>query len=352
MLHVLAALWLLAQAAPTPTREFRLVREWRIDGHDEDLVAVGWLGVRRDGLLVATQPTDNLIRFYDVSGNAVGRFGRKGSGPREFQWAPHGGFIGDTLWIVDYQLRRVTLLSPGLKLLRTLPVPEVRAPPAEAHKFPGVFVLSAPRIDWIVAVDRRGYIRKTLGINLFTQSSNSVKVAPNVTAGVPFSWSPREAFSPRGDFIVSASADPVARSRTFQLTVHPASGGQPITRAHAYTPIEIPAARIDSAMNRMIGRFALGQNRAVINEFKRRIPRFYNPVAELFVGNDGRIWIGMPPGGDTREWLVLDRAGSLVARMKTPAKLVLKNASSTNVWGIETDEFDVQSIVRFRIVPK
>lgn len=105
---MLAALLVAAAMAQQP-RELKLIQELRIDGHEEDFVPIGWIGVRRDGVIAISQTQDARYLFFDASGRRIGEFGKKGSGPREFRWAPHASFIGDSLAAIDYDLKRITI---------------------------------------------------------------------------------------------------------------------------------------------------------------------------------------------------------------------------------------------------
>lgn len=207
----------------------------------------------------------------------------------------------------------------------------------------------AHRGTFVLEIDPRGVIQRTLGIALYSQGVKKVKVSENVEAGVPFSWAPQQALSPTGHRLVIASAQP--GKTMIEVSIAETATDNVMTRHIPFPAVEIPRSRIDSALNRMIGRFALGTNRSVINEFKRNIPKHYNPVADLFIGLDDRIWLGMPADGATREWLVLDSQGHLTGRMVTPRKVTLKAANQTHAWGFDVDEFDVQSVLRYRIAP-
>ena len=90
--------------ADLPT--FRIEQELRIDGHLATLVSIRWMGVAGDGTIAVLQGQDSGVRFFDSSGNDLGLVGRKGEGPGEFQWPAQAGWIGDTLWVNDFMLKR------------------------------------------------------------------------------------------------------------------------------------------------------------------------------------------------------------------------------------------------------
>ena len=103
----------------------------RIDGYAADLVPVEWVGVSPRGTLALFQGQDATVRFFDPEGNLLGSVGRRGSGPGEFESLIRGGWVGDTLWVSDLQLSRITLISPDLEFVRVLPPLAGATPRAE-----------------------------------------------------------------------------------------------------------------------------------------------------------------------------------------------------------------------------
>ena len=71
-----------------------VTRELRIDGVDNVLVRPSFLIVGRDGLIAFSQPQDLAIRFHDATGRLLGKFGRGGQGPGEFQILAGAGWVG------------------------------------------------------------------------------------------------------------------------------------------------------------------------------------------------------------------------------------------------------------------
>jgi hypothetical protein len=67
-----------------------------------------------DGRIGLANRGTGEIRVYDPQGRFLTSHGRKGEGPGEFQSPALAGVLGeDTLVVVDYQLRRISLLDAG-----------------------------------------------------------------------------------------------------------------------------------------------------------------------------------------------------------------------------------------------
>lgn len=72
--------------------------------------------------LVVLDGRSAKIRIFDEKGRSQGEFGRSGQGPGEFGRATAVGLRGDTIWVSDGVLRRVTYFTFSGKVLRTIPV--------------------------------------------------------------------------------------------------------------------------------------------------------------------------------------------------------------------------------------
>ncbi len=66
---------------------------------------------------------------------------------------------------------------------------------------------------------------------------------------------------------------------------------------------------------------------------------------------DGSIWLRRyTPLDEGVEWWVLNADGMPLGRALTPTGLRVLHITGDAVWGVESDEFDVNYIVRYDIV--
>ncbi len=93
----------------------------------------------RDSLLYVSQPEEHAILVLDQRGRQVRRIGRPGEGPGEFKSIATMGFKGDTLWVHDGVLRRITFFSATGSVHRVTVLP-----PLDVRRFtrPGVLGVS------------------------------------------------------------------------------------------------------------------------------------------------------------------------------------------------------------------
>jgi hypothetical protein len=76
-----------------------------------------------DGRFVLANAGSGELRVYAADGTFLASHGRKGEGPGEFQLPALAGRVaGDTLLVVDVELRRISLLHPDAGFLESVPV--------------------------------------------------------------------------------------------------------------------------------------------------------------------------------------------------------------------------------------
>nr|MCY3677306.1 hypothetical protein [Gemmatimonadota bacterium] len=133
-----------------------------------------------------------------------------------------------------------------------------------------------------------------------------------------------------------------------------------------YTPVPLATERIDSAViavtddwyEAMSARqpgLARGALEARIRDATYK-PAFVPPVGETMLDAAGNIWVRrfdpveLDTGEAVNEWWIMDADGAPLARALTPAGLQVWHIGADFVWGTEQDEFDVDYIVRYRLV--
>lgn len=71
------------------------------------------------------------------------------------------------------------------------------------------------------------------------------------------------------------------------------------------------------------------------------MPERIPPISALFVDADGLLWVQTtPPGGANLEFLVVDGAGRVVARVRIPGRLTVFEIGRDYVLGSYTDASD------------
>ena len=71
----------------------------------------------------------------------------------------------------------------------------------------------------------------------------------------------------------------------------------------------------------------------------------------MLPGVDGSLWIQMRETAEGRRYQVHDAEGEPVGILVLPPNQKLAVASLERVWLLERDEYDVESVIRYRVVP-
>lgn len=370
-LHALTAP-LAAQRPLTPVREVTL------DGNAADLTAIGGIAVSARGTMAVLQPKDYRLIFVDPSGVVLGKFGRKGEGPGEFQTSrPLIGWNGDTLWMADPYAGRIAWMGPDFKLLRTGRLPDgltgpngepsppaVRKPYFRTRTDRGELVMEATLGDvlsgapWlpiveddrtlVVKVTSEGRLISLLGRIHRTGIPPCEKRVQTGSFVVPFCASPLIAYGGNASVAAIATANPEANS--VELAVADIRTGKPMFSRSVPMPAQrISEAVADSVRRQMLKVESLSKEmHELIASMK--FPANYPPLSRLVVGRDRTIWIEQQTAPTApRRWLALSPAGAPVAVLALPRNTVLMAVQLDRLWASVADEDGVESVVVFKL---
>ncbi len=376
------------------------VEDLRIgDAEDPDrgFSRIGGVDVDRDGQLFVFEMMDQQIRVYDPTGALVRAFGREGDGPGEFRRVDRFGVAGDTLWVSDSGLRRLTLFDRTGNVLSTAPLRGVSVN-LQNPRLSGTVLPRALRPDGLFTSDmfwftgRRDPTPTGIGEN-DTVMVPRVLFDGNAMPVDTVGWYPRpptEGVSQwvelKGTryYVPSAPRDDVLRvmmddggyylSRPFPTSAEPAtfvvtrvaeSGDTMFERRFSYTPVRYGSAVLDTVAwesARIPGGMynpATGPDPTPegldINVVQQTIrdamhwPEFQIPVDFGFVGDDGTLWLRREDdGGPDYRYMVLDANAEPRGLLDLPRGLRVRWVSADRFWVQETDELGVPWLVRYR----
>lgn len=382
-----------ARLAVTPTI--------RIDGEKATLMPVRQMAIGPDGAIAVMQQMVRKVRLFDARGAAIADLGRAGEGPGEFRSVSRIGWHADTLWVIDSQLDRVTLFSRTGELIRTEPTPG-RAHPlgADVGRFPEFRSAKAsarvPDGSFVSYVGletggREGpHWGRTLTTYMHIAADGSIL---NLIASVPdyvnhdsygyyhtfadgsfkgrpfpFSAPPRLDISPDGlRSVVTEIGGRTPADAFVRMTMVATDGDTLFSRAYLVPAFALLRSVADSAIAaamsriREVGAFrpaswndaALRTAAAAWQErAEKYILPYYPPVrhnAETVIGRDGSVWIPLRETSEGSPYLVLDAAGRAMGHPVFPAGVRIGAADATVAWGVQLDEYDVPSLVRYRL---
>ncbi len=331
--------------------DWRLVPDLRIDGTTNNLSAVTFVQVGREGAIAIGQDQDAQVLLYSATGQRIAGTGRSGSGPGEFrQIFFRSGWVGDSLWVFDRGLYRISLISPVGRVVRTLRVPAgfdqsrylLKSRPSLSFFFAWLglgdtLFMSGSRFaagGVLNSLVLRGSTAGTLHRTVveFSGRDDCAKVS-----SAAFCASPKWTASPTGDrFAVITSSTSQQRQGAFTATLASARGDTLFsTEYHVatdrITPADIAARKLDP----------------LELPFVRSFERF-EPMTDVVIGRDGALWIGRD-GQAGRTYVVIDAIGRSIGSVHLAKQVRVKAADQTHIWTVEEDESGLQSVVRYRI---
>ncbi len=351
-----------------------LTRDLRIDGYAADLTRVGYLVVARDGTIIVGQPQDATLLYFAQDGHLLGKFGRSGAGPGEFRRPITLGWVGDTLWVYDVDLLRLTLIFPSRQLLRTVrvptsvgprqsvtePVPAVQ-PPFSARLLPGSDLLVLAPIygfrqpkpydqdlrnkdNVYLRISAEGvYHQLLLAYSVFGEQCNW---GPRLH--IPQCARPLQDFADDGSTLVTVETNNIGGDhRSYRVTLMRITGDTVFSRRYPFIGAPISKHVVDSTRARMLSRATTPEVRSAIRTVP--FPSVYPPVKQVRAGRDGTVWVGLRETADGRPWIILDATGNKIGEVLLPPTVVLWVADQSTIWGVEWDADDMPSIVRYQV---
>lgn len=335
-----------------------LIEDLRIDGRAEDLVPIGAVAVDRLGKIAITQPQDGLIRLYSEQGAPIGRFGRTGDGPGEFQNPFWMAWAGDTLKVYDGRQDRLTTISPELQLVGTSPVSpratggdrRVGAVYPRGMRRDGLLLggLSAGDDFLLGMLGQDGVVHRVLA-RLPDGENVGAPLGDGGWIRLPFANEAQYGISPRGDRVaIAMAAVDGSDAETFLLTVVDVEGDTLVHRRYAFKGEPVSREAADSIIAARVARLPSTEAVAVVRS-ATIVPPVYPPITSVVVGGDGSIWVEMRAGPDGRPYQVIAPEGRPMGMVLVPARGRIAAATLDRIHVLEPDALDVQSVVRYAV---
>jgi hypothetical protein len=404
--HSLAALLLLLVAGcsasakeeagqPEDVAEWTLEEVGRLGSVNEPETAFAMLGGVRigpGGELFIGQPQQNQLWVFGADGTPLRRVGRGGQGPGEFEMMTGWGFLGDSLYVADLQLRRVSYFTPEGVFLTSrqwqsweeLPfaenrallvdMPQVLLPDGSGLVTPGTSTTSRPGASrpsgLLTTTTPRVVFRVRLGDPALdtvfwrevTSTSTTVPVGQGSLLRVtcPFSTAPlvQPMTDGSGILVVERTVATGTEPAGAPLTLLSPSGDTVFSVALPYDPVPLDATRLAAAVERIRG-IQLSNNRpapsagdveSALREMSC-VPATLPPVQQLRSTQDGTIWLLLDDGSETPTiWEAIGRKGERLGRIHLRPSEMIAAAEGDVLVTTWTDELDVPYVTRYRLL--
>jgi hypothetical protein len=357
------------QSAPVRT----LVPDLTIDGQSQMFSSVQGIHVAANGTIFVRQPGDFAITAFSPSGALIRKFARKGSGPGEAQAITSSGLIGDSLWVADLSLRRITIFDldgnvvrtiaavGGGEWLKTVPpskdflstrllpfqlLPDnvalgVGMVPAVLFQEGKVSAMPILRMDW-EGVANGVVANRGAGHGMFSMPRDGRQV---VIGQHPFTADPKVMVSPDGKHIAIVDVKDGA-SPTIRIT-YVSTRGDTLRRSEVpFTPLPIDKATLDSVIGQLVKAAKMPGGEATIRE-ALLVPKYNWPIGQTLLEPNGTAWIQIRANTPVADWLIVSPAGKLVEIVKAPRQVDIRLVKD-GIWAVVPDEDDVPSVIRYR----
>jgi hypothetical protein len=310
-----------AQAGELPLRP--LVTDKRIEAAGATLNAADAL-VTTGGRLVVMRAGDGALSLFADDGKAptsIPPLRRSALIDTTRPLVVTAGRVGDRYWAFDEQSLRLAIISPTGDLIRTLRIPNP---------------LSLADVNYGLATIEAVYPDSSV---LFSAS----QFAQTGTALVQ-----------TGNALMRVARDGKVKHRYFMLPTGSGRLNPAMARAHPKWGVSSDGGLIASASLVQGGRNRDTLRVVVLRATGDTAMRATVLVTDanaapigrrLLVGTDGVVWLPVRRGDFGTEWIVLDRAGTPMARISTPAALELLSVDD-GVWGVQNGV-----LTRFRLPP-
>jgi hypothetical protein len=370
----------LSLATPARAQRAALVERWTLApdvriGDDEtgeayEFTVIIGVAVSPRGLVHVLQGGEAAVRVFDERGRHVRTIGRDGEGPGEFRAPGAFGFLGDTLWVHDRSLRRVSYFAPDGAFLRAetpTPLPVRRSPDdvvaivSPAMLLPGGHAIGMGNYNADAAA--RGLVRAVPWLRL-TRAGAVIDTLAWVTIASPLALRSAQSttfmvqpFSSAPIAVVAASGRLVIVDRDAPeggIAVHAISpnGDTLWTRRLEYAPVRLTGRVVDSVVTSLVTRLGRGSQAWTPAQIREAmvVPQHLPSVSAVLPASDGSIWLRHEDFSPSTTYTVLAGDGTPRATLSLPRSVRPLWASANELWAAETGSDDVPLLVRYRVV--
>ncbi len=317
--------------------------------------------VAHDGSLFVLEQGVPRILALNPDGQPRGEIGRPGEGPGELSRPARIGLLGDTLWILDTRLRRLSRFL-GSDLISSEPLPEVPQLHPERNSrisdllADGRFLLTsdvwlppdapdAASTPGVLATGLVGGLDTIALINVDYVGGVLIHEVDGEIAAISVFQQP---FSESSDWDVSSAGSMVAISETteagYRVAVVGLQGDTAWTVDLNTSRTPVPPRVVDSIVDAETrGSFTSTDVREALFT-----PTNYPAATGVKIQSRDTVWVRRETAADAMRWDVVTPNGR-VATVAMPAGFELLVPSMNHLIGVVKDEFDVPYVIRLPI---
>lgn len=354
-----------ASSAQFDGREKHLDVQGRIglEGLPEELYRVLGFSVRNDSSFVILNGDEPFVWLFSPTGRVVRRWGMKGGGPGEFRAPRMLGRRGDSIWVWDSGLARLTVFSEAGRLTRTLALPSagqatlLSTGQVSVHTIRNFGPNGESRSNLKVRpLDRTG---QSLGLPLF-QADYAYGVLQYRRAGSTMvgiqPFEDGALFTACGDgsgFVyVDRQIAHGSSSQTFGVTRIGPDGGIRYFVRIQYAPVLITSALMQRAVTQLLRDGPPSKEPDLEKRIRAAIdrPPHLPTVSRVLCGTDGSVWLRREEQmAESIRWTILDERGTPVTYLTLNRSINPMSVTRNHLWTFEGDENSLRAFVLWKV---
>lgn len=323
-----------------------------------------------DGSILVGSRSSADIRVFSAGGEHLRTTGRKGGGPGEFQSIE--GFeraAGDSIYVFDQALRRMTLLEPDGKVARLIPNDPDKGFTRAFGRFADGSMLGSPRgtpvqppgtsgeqiLRMPVTLARftpEGQLLDSLGsfpgserVMRATMGANNQLASIEIFVG-PFMKSPNYIASAE-EFYIGAQDGP-------EIQVYDVTGALKRIIRTGRAPETVTQKHLDAHFERQLSQASPERREQMKASGRPTNPNgpFVPPYSSLMLDRTGNLWVSDYPGPFNREgrWTVYAPDGGVLARVQFPERFRPLDIGGDYVLGRELDDLDIEHVRLYPLI--
>lgn len=303
-----------------------------------------------DGTVVIGDNGSRELRYYAPDGTWLRSAGRQGKGPGEFESITAIFTLGDSLYVFDGHLGRMSVFTGNGRCVRT-------------------FSILSDGLSWPIGIkdDRRllaasgtgaagvahaGLVVDSSDYGWYDLDGRPLAFAARLQAGTRVAVIGEDGVRTvqEAPFAAAPSAIVAGTGILFSdgegsIRFLDASGHVVRTSRLPARPVEVPDEAVDAYRRERLSRAGARRARVALVLRNSPFPGYYPVIAQLAGGSCG-VWAQRyRTARDTdTEWFVLGTAGSLRARYAAPGKVRVLDVRGRQVLAVRTDELGVETV--------
>jgi hypothetical protein len=340
--------------------DVRMVRNISIAGDTPDyfLNRVSSIAIGKDSSLYVLMPSEAVVLQFDERGRFLRKWGRSGSGPGEMRRPAVLGWRGDSLWVFDFALARISLFTANGAFHRAIAVPVSGT--AFIEDDGGIAVVpamtysmnrgSGPPIVVRKYTERGKLVDTLVNIPPIYRVMQYERAGATTVGKQPFEDGPIlvGASNGSGFLIVRRNTD----NQSYRVVRVGAAGDTVVSVTIPYSPRPQTSALVDKAVNDLLAQGPPSQEPGLRSRIEEALykPRHVPAVSDALIGQDSTLWLRREMMWMSEIWWsVLQPDGRKLFDTILPTNFRPFLATRHEIWGVMPGENDVPMVVSFRV---